>query len=104
MVDFILATTDVDYGTIASEASFSSDFGTFKGNEWQTIGQENRDTLAVIPRESDYYSSTIGETNATINVIGGELSAGLRLDGATLVGTPSEVARDNTSPLVLRAL
>jgi len=29
MVDFILATTDVDYGTIASEASFSSDFGTF---------------------------------------------------------------------------
>ena len=41
MVDFILATTDVDYGTIASEASFSSDFGTFKGNEWQTIGQEN---------------------------------------------------------------
>lgn len=29
MVDFILATTDVDYGTVASEASFSSDFGTF---------------------------------------------------------------------------
>ena len=27
MVHFILA-TDVDYGTIASEASFSSDFGT----------------------------------------------------------------------------
>ena len=40
MVDFILA-TDVDYGTVASEASFSSDFGTFKGNEWQTIGLEN---------------------------------------------------------------
>ena len=29
MVDFILATTDVDHGTIASPASFSSDFGTF---------------------------------------------------------------------------
>lgn len=29
MVDFILATTDVNYGTIASEADFSSDFGTF---------------------------------------------------------------------------
>ena len=29
MVNFILATTDVDHGTIASPASFSSDFGTF---------------------------------------------------------------------------
>jgi len=29
MVDFILATTDVDYGTVASEANFNSDFGTF---------------------------------------------------------------------------
>lgn len=29
MVDFILATTDVDYGTVASAADFSSDFGTF---------------------------------------------------------------------------
>tara|TARA_B100001057_G_scaffold424263_1_gene446912 strand:- start:7248 stop:7925 length:678 start_codon:yes stop_codon:yes gene_type:complete len=28
MVDFILATTDVDHGTIASPASFTSDFGT----------------------------------------------------------------------------
>lgn len=29
MVDFILATTDVDHGTVSSPASFSSDFGTF---------------------------------------------------------------------------
>lgn len=29
MVDFILATTDVDYGTVASASDFSSDFGTF---------------------------------------------------------------------------
>ena len=28
MVDFILATTDVDYGTVTSPASFNSDFGT----------------------------------------------------------------------------
>ena len=41
MVDFILATLDVDYGTVASAADSSSDFGTFKGNEWQTIGLEN---------------------------------------------------------------
>ena len=29
MVDFILATTDVDQGTVTSPADFSSDFGTF---------------------------------------------------------------------------
>jgi len=29
MVDFILATTDVDYGSVASASDFSSDFGTF---------------------------------------------------------------------------
>ena len=29
MVDFILSTTDVDYGTVSSPADFSSDFGTF---------------------------------------------------------------------------
>ena len=28
-IDFILATTDVDQGTISSPADFSSDFGTF---------------------------------------------------------------------------
>lgn len=29
MVDFILATTDVDYGTVSSASDFGSDFGTF---------------------------------------------------------------------------
>jgi hypothetical protein len=29
MIDFITATTDVDYGTVSSPAAFSSDFGTF---------------------------------------------------------------------------
>jgi len=29
MVDFILATTDVNYGTVSSPSTFSSDFGTF---------------------------------------------------------------------------
>ena len=66
--------------------------------------RKSGDTLAVLQeRVTTTVPLPLSETNATINVIGGELPAGLRLEGATLVGTPFEVARDNTSQFVLRA-
>ena len=66
--------------------------------------RKSGDTLAVLQeRVTTTLPLPLGETQATINLIGGKLPAGLRLDGANLVGTPFEVARDTTSQFVLRA-
>ena len=66
--------------------------------------RKSGDTLAILPeRVTTTVPLPLGETNATITVIGGELPAGLRLEGSSLVGTPFEVPRDKTSQFVLRA-
>ncbi len=66
--------------------------------------RKSGDTLAVLQeRVTTTLPLPLDETQATINLIGGKLPAGLRLDGANLVGTPFEVARDTTSQFVLRA-
>jgi len=66
--------------------------------------RKSGDTLAVLQeRVTTTVSLPLEETSATVQVIGGELPAGLRLVGSTLVGTPFEVARDKTSQFVLRA-
>ena len=84
MVHFILA-TDVDYGTIASEASFSSDFGTFKGNEWQTIGVEKSE-IRYFPREGN--STSPFKRNKCNYKCNRYDCPRLTSEGATLVGTP----------------
>ena len=71
-----------------------ADYWTRKSGDTLAVLQERVTTTVPLP---------LGETNATLAVIGGELPAGLRLDGATLVGTPFEVSRDKTSQFVLRA-
>ena len=66
--------------------------------------RKSGDTLAVLQeRVTTTVPLPLSETDATIAVIGGKLPAGLRLDGANLVGTPFEVERDKTSQFVLRA-
>lgn len=71
-----------------------ADYWTRKSGDTLAVLQERVTTTVPLP---------LGETNATLAVIGGELPAGLRLEGSTLVGTPFEVARDKTSQFVIRA-
>ena len=71
-------------------------------NYWN---KNSGDTLLTLEEQVTIapFQLPLSESNATVQIISGELPGGLYLDGTSLRGTPREVSRETTSTFVIRA-
>jgi hypothetical protein len=71
-------------------------------NYWN---KNSGDTLLTLEEQVTIapFQLPLSESNATVQIISGELPGGLYLDGTSLRGTPREVSKETTSTFVIRA-
>ena len=78
-----------------------ANFWTTKSGTVLTTLEERVTTTYALPIDSTYLPLT--SNNMSIKVIAGTIPSGLRLNGATLEGTPFEVKTDTSYTFVVRA-